>query len=285
MIPVQFDYVRATSLNDALKTLAGGDGTKVIAGGHSLIPLLRFRLAQPAKLLDIAGIKELSGISEYKRGLRIGAATTYRDILDSALVRDRYQVMMDATSGIGDVQVRNRGTIGGGVAHADPAADMPGVLLALGASFNLRSKRGKRVVAARDFFQGTFATALAEDELLIDMVVPPLPRGGASAYVSIEQAASGYALAGAAVVVKCSRKTVTECSLALTGLSDRAFLAEAAAKLLVGTKADPDTLQRVGAAAVEGIEITGDIHAPAEYRRHLAAVVVGRAIRAAIDRV
>jgi carbon-monoxide dehydrogenase medium subunit len=189
----------------------------------------------------------------------------------------------ECTENIGDLQVRNRGTIGGSLAHADPASDMPAVMLALDASFSMRSKRGRRAVPAREFFQGPFATALAEDELLLDIVLPGLPRGAGTAYVSRDQAASGYALAGAAAIVARTRKTVSHAAVALAGVGEMAQLV-AAADQLVGTKAEPEVLGRVAAAAVEGVDVQGDIHAPAEYRRHLAQVVVRRALETALGR-
>jgi len=283
VIPASFDYVRAVSLREALNLLAAGDGTKIIAGGHSLLPMMKFRLAQPAKLLDIGGLADLRGVEEYRRGARVGAATTYRELLESDLLRERFPIIAECTENIGDRQVRNRGTIGGSVAHADPASDMPSVMLALDATFNVRSKRGRRAVKAREFFQGPFATALAEDELLLDIVLPPLPRGAGTAYLSQEQAASGYALAGAAAVVARTRKTVSHAVVALTGVGDVSRLV-AAADQLVGTKAEPEVLARVAAAAVDGIEVQGDIHAPAPYRRHLATVVVRRALEKALER-
>lgn len=283
MIPASFDYVRAVSLREALSLLAAGDGTKVIAGGHSLLPMMKFRLAQPAKLVDIGGLADLRGVEEHRRGARIGAATTYRELLESDLLRERFPLIAECTENIGDRQVRNRGTIGGSVAHADPASDMPSVMLALDATFNVRSKRGRRAVKAREFFQGPFATALAEDELLLDIVLPPLPRGAGTAYLSQDQAASGYALAGAAAVVARTRKTVSHAVVALTGVGDVSRLV-AAADQLVGTRAEPEVLARVAAAAVEGIEVQGDIHAPAPYRRHLATVVVRRALEKALER-
>jgi carbon-monoxide dehydrogenase medium subunit len=283
VIPTSFDYVRATSLRDALGVLAKGDGTKVIAGGHSLLPVMKFRLAQPPKLLDIAGLAELRGVEEYRKGARIGATTTYRELLESELLRERFPLIAECTENIGDRQVRNRGTIGGSLAHADPASDMPSVMLALDASFNVRSKRGRRAIKAREFFRGPFETALAEDELLLDVVLPPLPRGAGTAYLSQDQAASGYALAGAAVVVARTRKTVSHAAVALTGVGEMSLLV-AATDQLVGTKGEPDVLARVAAAAVDGIDIQGDIHAPAAYRKHLAQVIVRRALQKALER-
>ncbi len=283
MIPAGFDYVRAASLRDALNILAAGDGSKVLAGGHSLLPMMRFRLAQPPRLVDVGDLAELRGIQEHRRGARIGAGSTYRDLLESELLRDRFPIIAECTEGIGDRQVRNRGTIGGSLAHADPASDMPAVMLALDATFNLRAKRGRRAVRAREFFQGPFATALAEDELLIDIVLPPLPKTAGAAYVSQDQAASGYPLAGAAAVVGLTRTTVSHAVVAVTGVGAVARLVGAADQL-VGTKAEPEVLGRVAAGAADGIEVGGDIHAPAEYRRHLAGVVVRRALERALKR-
>ena len=283
MIPTSFDYVRATSLRDALGVLAKADGTKVLAGGHSLIPVMKFLLAQTPRLLDIGGLAELRGVTEYRKGARIGALTTYRELLESELLRERFPIIAECTENIGDRQVRNRGTIGGSLAHADPASDMPAVMLALDATFNIRSRRGRRAVPAREFFQGPFATALAEDELLLDVILQGLPRGAGTAYLSQDQAASGYALAGAAVVVARTRKTVSHAVVALTGVGEVSQLV-AAADQLVGTKAEPEVLARVAAASVEGVDIQGDIHAPAAYRRHLTQVIVRRALEKALAR-
>ena len=283
MIPAGLDYVRADSLRDALNALAAGDGSKILAGGHSLLPMMRFRLAQPARLVDVSDLPELRGITEHRRGARIGAGATYREVLDSELLRERFPLLLECTENIGDLQVRNRGTVGGSLAHADPASDLPAVMLVLDATFNLRSKRGKRSVRAREFFLGPFQTALAEDEMLIDVVLPPTPRGAGSAWASQDQAASGYSLAGAAAVVARSRKTVSHAAVALTGVGDVARLI-AATDQLVGTRGEPDVVARVASAAVDGIEVTGDIHASAEYRRHLATVMVRRAITRAMER-
>ncbi len=283
MIPASFEYARAGSLREVLNALAAKDGTKLVAGGHSLIPMLKFRLAQPARLLDIAHIAELRGVSEYRRGARIGAGTTYRELMESDILRERFPLIGEVCRTIGDLQVRNRGTIGGAVAHADPASDMPAVLIVLDALINVRSKRGKRAIEARDFFQGAFTTALVEDELLTDIILPPSPRGAGSAYVSFAQAASGYAIVAAAAIVARTRKTVSHVEVALTGLGDVAHRVEST-RQLVGTKAEPEVLDKVAAEAAAGIEIQGDIHAPAEYRRHLTAVAVRRALDAALAR-
>ena len=283
MIPTNFDYVRAESLRDALKVLSDGDGSKAIAGGHSLLPIMKFRLAQPPRLVDISRLEELKGITEKGRGARIGAGATYRELLESELLRERFPIVAEATETIGDLQVRNRGTIGGSLAHADPVSDMPAVMLALDATFNLRSKRGRRSVKAREFFQGAFTTALAEDELLIEIILPPLPTGAGTTYLSHDHPASGYAIVGAAAVVARKRKAITHAAVALTGVGDIAYLLQSAAGL-IGSNGDPEAVARVAGEATTGVEVNGDIHAPAEYRRHLATVITRRALETALDR-
>ena len=200
MIPAAFEYTRARSLAEALRA-AGSRNTKVICGGQSLIPLLRFRLAQPRRLVDISRLPALHGITLAKGVVRIGAATTYRELLESGLLSKHVPLMAEVTSQIADLQVRNVGTIGGGLAHADPSADMPAAMLALDASLVLRSTRARRVVAARDFFRGPFESAMKGSELLLEVHVPVSPKGAGAAYATFEQAASGYALVGAAAVV------------------------------------------------------------------------------------
>lgn len=282
MIPATVDYARARSLNAALKALAARDGTKVVAGGQTIIPLLRFRLAQPTRLMDIGHLAKLKGIKKARGGVRIGAATTYRELLDSDLVREAHPLLLEVTQRIGDRQVRNLGTVGGSLAHADPASDMPAAMLALNASFTLQSTGGTRTVAARQFFKGPFTTAMRDDELLTEFHVPTLPRHTGSAYVSFEQRASGYALVAAAAVVTLSRRTVKQATLAFTGLADTPFLADATP--LVDTKADASVVAEVAAAAVAGIVANDDIHASASYRLHLGQVAARRAFAAAVER-
>ena len=280
MIPTSFEYVRAKTLNDALKAM--GKHTKVIAGGHSLLPLMRFRLAQPETLIDIGQLPQLQGIKKAGGGMKIGAATTYRELLDSKDLRALYPLIAEVTEHIGDLQVRNAGTIGGGLAHADPAADMPPVMLVLDATFVLQSKGGKRTVPARKFFQGPFTTALKPNELLTEIQLPALPKAAGMAYSSFEQAASGYALAGAAALIAVAKGMITRAELAFTGLADTPFLAPAAAKL-VGTSGD-ELISQVAAAAVSGVEANDDIHANPAYRSHLATVAARRALTQALAR-
>jgi carbon-monoxide dehydrogenase medium subunit len=281
MITAPFEYVRAKSLRDALNALASGE-SKLLAGGHSLIPMMRFRLAQPGKLIDIGGLEELKGIEAKGRGVRIGAGSTYRDLLDSSLLAERYPLIAEATRGIGDVQVRNRGTVGGGLAHADPASDLPAVMVALEATFNLRSKAGKRSVAAPEFFQSAFTTVMKEDEILVDIVLPPPPKKAGMAYVSFEQKASGYAIAAAAAIVTKSRKTITGARVAITGVGERAYLADVSGA--VGTHGEDGQLDQAVAGVANGITVSSDIHASAKYRSHLARVAAKRAIALALSR-
>ncbi len=288
MIPTDFDYVRARSLREALDAVAGADGVKVIAGGHSLLPMMKFRLVQPSKLVDIGGIEELRGIAEHRKGARIGATTTYREMIGSQLLRERFPILAEAASVIGDRQVRNRGTVGGSVAHADPASDMPAVMLVLGAEFVLRSKRGilpaaKRSVTASEFFQGAFTTPLAEGELLTEILLPGPPKGAGMAYVKHTAPASGYALAAAAAVVGRTRKTISHIQVATTGVGESHRFVHAVQEL-VGTKGEPELVARVAARAFEGVEIQGDVHSPADHRRALASVMVRRAIEKALER-
>ena len=288
MIPTDFDYVRARSLREALDAVAGADGVKVIAGGHSLLPMMKFRLVQPSKLVDIGGIEELRGIAEHRKGARIGATSTYREMIGSQLLRERFPILAEAASVIGDRQVRNRGTVGGSVAHADPASDMPAVMLVLGAEFVLRSKRGilpaaKRSVTASEFFQGAFTTALAEGELLTEIILPGPPKGAGMAYVKHTAPASGYALAAAAAVVGRTRKTISHIQVATTGVGESHRFVHAVQEL-VGTKGEPELVARIAARAFEGVEIQGDVHSPADHRRALASVMVRRAIEKALER-
>ena len=253
MIPAAVEYVRATSIEDALDAL-GREDVKVLAGGQSLLPAMKLRIARPALLVDIGGL-DLDSMDERDGTLVIGALTTWSS-LEATALRPALAALTECAAGIGDLQIRNRGTIGGSLAHADPASDMPAVVLALGAAIRLRSADGERTVDAADFFVGPFTTAIRERELILDIAVPLPPTGSGSAYVAVEHPASGFALAGAAALVlpDGSRR------VALTGVSGAPFLL------------DGD----VGEA-----EIFGDRFAPEEYRRELARTVVHRAVELA----
>lgn len=260
MIPASVRYARASDLDHALELL-GEPEARALAGGHSLLPVMKLRISRPSLVVDVSGLP-LRGLSISDGALHVGPLTTW-DTLAAApdLDRPALAALAECARGIGDLQVRNRGTIGGSVAHADPASDMPAVLLALDATLTLRSISSERHVALSDFLLGPFTTALEAQELITDIVVPVLPAGSGSAYVSVEHPASGFALAGAAALVGPAGE-----ALAVTGVAGTA--------LLLAAGADP-------AQAIAEVDVFGDRFAPAEYRRHLAVTCARRALDAA----
>ncbi len=286
MIPAAFDYQRPATLAEALQLLAGGDdGTKVINGGQSLLPLLKLRLASVDRLVDIGRLRELQGIRPGSDGgVVMGAAVTYREVLESSLVAERSPLLIEVIGDVGDVQVRNRGTLGGSVAHADPSSDIPAATLALDASFVIRSATSQREVPASSFFHGAFATDLAPGELLVGLRFPVMPDGVGTAYRQIMQPASGYSMVGVAAVVGLLEGQVNHVRVGITGVADIAFRATAVEEALLGTEGDADALAAAAAHAVDGQDVNGDIHADAEYRAAMAAVITRRALQAAIDR-
>ncbi len=284
MIPAAFDYARPTSVAEALDKLAAGRGlAKVMAGGQSLIPLMRLRLARCETVVDIGGLSELRAIRELPNGgLGIGALATYRDVLDSDLARSRVPLLALVIPGIGDVQVRNRGTLGGAVAHADPASDMPAVVLALDAQIALRSQAGERVIAATSFFEGAFATDMAEDELLTEIRIPAQPADAGMAFRRLEQRASGYSIVGVAAVVGLTSGSVTTARIGITGVGDVAYRASAVETALLGSSGDATAIAAAAGHAADGVTVNADIHADASYRAEMARVETRRAIEAAL---
>ena len=284
-IPSLFAYTRAGSIDEALRILASDDGAKVIAGGQSLLPLMKLRLASAETLVDIGGLGELKGISKLDDGrLSIGALTTYAELMESPAIH--YGVLRDALPSIGDVQVRNRGTVGGAVAHADPASDLPAALLALGAEFVLQSSSGTRTVPADGFFEGAFQTGARQDELLTQVILPAPADNAGSAYVSLEQPASGYALVGVAAVLIVGAGNVVEyAGIGITGVSEHPYRASEVEAALVGTTASADIVASAAANAVAGRPVNSAIHANGEYRAAMAAVYTRRAIAAALARL
>lgn len=284
MIPNPFDYQRAGSLDEALG-LVGAPGTKVIAGGMSLLPLMKLRLASPDRLVDIGRLSELRGVHQRPDGrLAIGALTTYSELADSPA--RHYGLLRDALPDIGDVQVRNRGTVGGAVAHCDPASDLPAVLLALDAEIVARSTRGEQVYAADGFFTGAFTTALAEDELITEIRLPGPRDDAGSAYAALSQRASGYSIVGvAAVVIKQGGSAITQANVALTGVGDAPYRAKAVEAALVGNEGTAEAIAAAAAHATDGVTVNADIHADREYRTAMAATYTKRAITAALVRL
>jgi carbon-monoxide dehydrogenase medium subunit len=286
VIPTAFDYVAAGSVADATAFLAAHpDDAKVVAGGHSLIPLMKLRLAAPKYLVDISRIPGLRGIREVNGALEIGALTTHYDIESSSLVRERLPVLAETAATIGDVQVRNRGTIGGSLAHADPAADYPAPILALGADITAIGPSGQRTIKATDLFVDLLTTSLKSNELITSIRVPIPAAGTGAAYVKFPHPASRYAITGVAAVVRLDTGgKVASAAIGVTGAGSKAIRATAAETGLVGSALDDAALQKAGNAAAEAIDPLGDIHASEEYRRHLVRELTARAIRAAAAR-
>ena len=275
-----FSYQRATSLDDALAALANGD-TKVIAGGMSLLPLMKLRLASPGTLVDIGRLSELKGIRPTADGgLEIGALATYADILASTSL----PIAIECISRIGDIQVRNRGTVGGSISHADPASDLPALGLALDYSVVLRSSRSERSVPLDGFFEGAFQTGIQADEILVKMVRGPLPAGALGSYQKMEHPASGYSIVGVAAVVASSAGRVTHARVALTGVGEVAYRAKAVEAALLGSDGSSAAVAAAAEHATDGQTVNGDIHANRDYRARMAVVYTRRAIEAALGR-
>jgi carbon-monoxide dehydrogenase medium subunit len=286
MIPPQFDYVRPADIGETLRILKEREGeAKVLAGGYSLIPLLRYRLAAPGLLVDIRDLSGLDTIAEVDGELRIGARVTHGQIASDPLIAARYQVFADAAPTIGDPQVRNWGTMGGSIAHADPSADWPAVLIATHASIVVRSLDGERVIPAREFFIDTFVTAIEMTELLTEVRVPA-PRGRTgTAYASIERKAGDFATAGAAAVLRLDDDgTIAAAGIALTAVAEAQFAATHAERLLIGARPGNEIFEDAGREAAAQARPVADNHGPVEYKRAMAAAMVERALHRAAER-
>jgi len=275
-----FSYERANSIDEALAALADGDA-KVIAGGMSLLPLMKLRLASPGKLVDIGRLSELRGIRPTADGgLEIGALATYAEVLAST----ELPIAVQCISGIGDIQVRNRGTVGGSISHADPASDLPALGLALDYSVVLRSSRGERTVPMDGFFESAFQTGIAPDELLVKVVRGPLPAGAGGSYQKMEHPASGYSIVGVAAVVASDGGSVTHARVALTGVGEVAYRAKAVEAALLGGDGSSAAVAAAAEHAADGQTVNGDIHADRDYRARMAVIYTRRAIEAALGR-
>lgn len=284
MYSPQFDYHPARSLAEAHRLLAQHPGAKLLAGGHSILPLLKLRLAAPSALIDIGQVPELRGISLSGETLRIGALTTHAELARSADIKKAAPALAEAAAVVGDPAVRNRGTIGGNVAHADPASDLPTVLVALDARMLAVGPRGERTIDASQFFTGIMTTALAEDEILSAVLVPAAGRGQGSAYVKFVHPASRYAVVGAAAAVGITDGTCSSVRVAVGGLVPFAMRAASVERALTGQKPDQSVLAAAAARVADdlGSDVSGDIFASAEYRRAMAPIYVKRALAAAI---
>ena len=284
MIPTTFEYARATSLDDALaKIQAAGGAGKFIAGGHSLVPLMKLRLSEPQLLVDISRLPDLAGIHEREGKIVIGAGTVHHAVATSALLQQACPVVAECAATIGDPQVRNRGTIGGSLAHSDPSADMPAVMVAIDAEIHLRGPKGWRVVKASAFFQNLFTVDLAADELIVSVQFAPVR---AAAYAKLHQRASHYAIVGVAAVLEAGGGTIHSARVGLTGASSHATRLAAVEAALAGQPLTAATIERAAGLAGWGLgDVNADIHASADYRRAMVPVFTRRALAAAMARV
>ncbi len=279
MIPASFNYHRASSVNEALDLLKQyGDDARLLAGGHSLLPAMKLRMNAPANLIDIGRIAELNSIRVENGTLHIGAGATHSAIAASPDVQGHAPVLADTAGMIGDVQVRNKGTIGGSLAHADPAADYPAVLLILNASINVIGPNGTRSIAAGDFFQDLYVTALEENEIITGVEIPAMPQGAGAVYLKFAQPASRFALVGCAALVKKDGGTCSEVRVAFTGVGNMPFRDSGVEGALTGQSADASAIEAAAAQAADGIDVLSDHFAGEDYRTHLARVYARRAL-------
>ena len=286
MIPSAFEYHAPTSIGEAL-TLLGryGDSAKLLAGGHSLLPALKLRLQSVEHLIDLGRIRDLRYLREQGGTLAIGALATHRMVESADIVRQKCPLLAECAAQIGDMQVRNRGTIGGSLAHADPAADYPAAILALEAEIDATSSGGKRTIRAEDFFVDMLTTALEPGEIVTEVRVPAIAKGTGGAYLKVPQPASGFAIVGvAALVTLDGAGRMSRVRVGVTGAAVKAFRARETENALAGKPPDEKAFGQAAALATKGVEPSGDLFASAEYRAHLVTVFVGRALTAAVAR-
>jgi carbon-monoxide dehydrogenase medium subunit len=283
VFPNQFAYYRPGSVQEAASLLAENPEAKLLAGGHSLLPAMKLRLASPEALVDLSGVDGLTGINA-NGGVTVGAMTTYAMLRDSGDVRRLLPVLSEAADNVGDPAVQARGTIGGALAHSDPAADFTAIFLALNGSVDVTGTSGSRTIGADDLFVDLFTTALQPDEIITSVSFPASQAGTGLAYEKFRHPASGYAVVGvAAAVTTGSDGTVDSARIAVTGATSKATRATGAEQALVGQPLNDDTIAAAAAAAADGLEINGDFFASEEYRRHLISVLTGRALRRATE--
>ena len=285
MIPASFSYHRPTTVQEAVGLLAKlGDDGRALAGGHSLIPMMKLRLATPANLVDLAGIADLKGIRSDGPDVVIGAMTTQHDLIQSELLTAKLPLLRETSLLIADPQVRYLGTLGGNVANGDPGNDMPAVMMCLGAAYHVMGKAGERRIAARDFYQGAYFTALEAGDVLTAVRIPTPPAGHGYAYEKLKRKIGDYATAAAAVVLTMSGGKVAACSIGLTNVAETPLWAEEAAKILTGSALDAATIKMAVTAAEAITAPASDARGPAHYRTKMAGVMLTRAIAAAKSR-
>jgi aerobic carbon-monoxide dehydrogenase medium subunit len=283
MIPASFDYIAPKSLAEAIRALADqGEDAKLIAGGHSLLPLMKLRLANPGLLIDISKISGLDGIAQQGDKIIVGALATHYQIESSELLKRRCPLLCQTAHAIGDVQVRNRGTIGGSLVHADPAADWPAAILALGGQLTIKGPKGERSLDVEKFFLGPMTTAIDASEILTEIHVPAAPRRSGCAYLKAAQQASGFAIVGVAVALRTDAKGRCEdIGIGVTGLGEKPFRARAVEERLRGNKLSARLIETGTALVSDGVDPLEDLNAAADYRAHLARVYAARAVQAA----
>ncbi|HXD13737.1 MAG TPA: xanthine dehydrogenase family protein subunit M [Xanthobacteraceae bacterium] len=285
MIPASFEYHRPTSIKEAVGLLAQwGDEGRALAGGHSLIPMMKLRLASPAHLVDLAGIAELKGTRTDGNDIVIGAMVTQHELAGSDLVAGKIPLLRETSLQIADPQVRYVGTLGGNVANGDPGNDMPAVMLCLNATYQIMGKGGERRVAARDFYQGAYFTALEPGDVLTAIRIPIPPAGHGYAYEKLKRKIGDYATAAAAVVLTMSGGKVASCSIGLTNVAETPLWAQEAGKILAGSALDAATVKKAVAAAEAITAPAADARGPAHYRSKMAGVMLTRALARAKSR-
>ena len=282
MIAQKFEYTAPKSLDEALHLLASG--AKPLAGGMSLIPMMKLRLAAPEHLVDLGKLKDLNYVREAGSELHIGAMATHYVLESSTLIREKCPLLAETAATIGDLQVRNMGTIGGSVAHADPSADYPAALQALEARFVLKGTKSERTVSAAEFFVDTFTTSLQPGEMIRELIVPVEDKRTGTSYQKVPQPASGFALVGVAARIRQNAGKIGFVRIGVTGLSNCSYRAAAAEKALEGKAASAADIRAAAALVSQGVDANSDLHASADYRKHLAAVYAERALQTALSR-
>lgn len=282
MIPQSFEYSAPESVSEALRLLGSVENSRVLAGGQSLIPMMKLRLSGPAHVIDLGRIAELHYIAQTNGAIRLGAMSTHNQVAVSETLRRSCPLLAEVAGRIGDPQVRNLGTIGGSTAHADPAADYPAALQALRAQIRLVGAGGERTVSAEDFFLDAFTTALGEGEIVYEVIVPADAPGLGSAYVKLQQPASGFAVAGVAAQVAVSGGQISVARVGITGVGAKSYVAHAVEDALVGRPATAATVAEASRLAARGVEALNDLYAQADYRAHIAQVATRRALEQAL---
>jgi carbon-monoxide dehydrogenase medium subunit len=286
MIPAAFEYFAPASVKEAIGLLQQhGDDAKVLAGGHSLLPIMKFRLAQPKVVVDIGRIKGLDGITVKDSTISIGALVTHDAVEHSDVLKERCPLLPETASVIGDMQVRNRGTIGGSLAHADPAADYPGAVLALDGQIVATGPGGTRTIPAKDFFVEMLTTALQPTEIITEVRVPAMDKGTGTAYMKHAHPASGYAVVGVAVVLAASGGKCQRAAIGINGVAGKAYRATAVEQALIGQALDEKAVAAAATHAADGVDVQGDLYASSDFRAHLASVYTKRAVLLAASRI